>query len=262
MTSPHTEVQSEWVRLQVDNSPMEAYVSRPAKGEGPWPGILVFMEIFGVNSHICSVTDRLAVEGYVTIAINYYHRSTPNLELGYSEESIAEGRRNKDQTTREGLLADIQATMSYLSSRPDVAPKNGFGCIGFCFGGHVAYIAATLPEIIATASFYGGGIANMSPGGGEPTISHTPEIKGKILCLFGAQDPLISHEETVAIEQALNKAETQHEVVRYHQTGHGFFCDQRADYNATAAQDAWSRVKALFHHIPKSGQSQKNKAGT
>jgi len=204
------------------------------------------MEIFGINSHIQEVTERLASKGFVAIAPNYYHRTTPNLNLDYSDRSVAIGRQHKDQTTRAGLLSDLRAVIHALQDDSEVAPKNKIGCIGFCFGGHVAYIAAGMKEIAATAAFYPGGVAVMSPGGGEPTVMHTPEIQGEVLCLFGEQDSLIPHEQTVIVEQALKEAGVRHEVVRYSQVGHGFFCNQREDYDASAADDAWHRVLSLL----------------
>lgn len=237
-------VQTEWVTLEVGSSPMEAYVAKP-NGKGPWPAILVFMEIFGVNGHIRRVTERIAAEGYVAVAINYYHRTTKNLELGYAEADVIEGRKHKEAVTWGGVMEDLWAAFDYLNARPDVSPKHHFGCIGFCFGGHIAYIAATLEQIAVTASFYAGGVATSTPGGGVPTVSHSGSIQGEILCLFGKQDPLIPHEDTVTVEQSLQMAGVTHEVVRY-DAGHGFFCDQRGDYNPQAAQDAWERVKRLF----------------
>jgi carboxymethylenebutenolidase len=239
-------LQKEWAEIRLlDGSAMEAYVARPG-GQGPWPAVLVFMEIFGVNSHIREVTERIAAEGYVAIAPNYYHRTTPNLELGYDAEGIAEGRRHKDKTTREGLLGDIRATIQFLQEDKGVGSKEKMACIGFCFGGHVAYIAAAFDEIAATASFYGGGIAVSSPGGGAPTISHTDEINGEVLCLFGDRDEAIPKEQTDAVDRALSEAGVRHEVIRYPGVGHGFFCNQRKDFDAQASEDAWRRVKALF----------------
>lgn len=239
-------IQTEWITLTVaDTPPMEAYWAHP-EGKGPWPGVLVLMEIFGVNTHIQEVTERLAAEGYAALAINFYHRTTLNLNLGYSAAEVAIGREHKEKTTRQGIFEDVETAIHYLQGSPEVAPKDRFGAMGFCFGGHVAYLAATLPEIAATASFYGGGIATMTPGGGAPTVTETPKIQGKILCLFGDQDPLISMRETVEIEKALTSAGVDHEVVHYPEAGHGFFCNQRSDYNPHAAQDAWTRVKDLF----------------
>jgi carboxymethylenebutenolidase len=238
-------VRTEWVIIHVGDNAMEAYVATP-KGEGSWPGVILLMEIFGVNSHIREVAERLASEGYVVIAPNYYHRTTPNLELSYTAQDMAVGRQHKEKTTREGLLVDLRAVIQYLQDLKAVSPKDKLGCIGFCFGGHVAYIAAGMKEIVATAAFYPGGVASTSPGGGKPTISHSGDIQGEILCLFGEEDPLIFHEETDQVEQALRSAGAPHDVIRYSHTGHGFFCNQRPDFNASAADDAWHRIKALF----------------
>jgi carboxymethylenebutenolidase len=235
----------QWINIPVLDGKMEAYLVKPA-GKGPWPAVLVLMEIYGVNRHIRDVAERFAREGYVAIAPNYYHRTTPNLELDYNDLGMAEGRKHKAATTRENILVDLRATIDVLQQDPDVSPKDRMACVGFCFGGHVAYIAASFKEIAATAAFYPGGVASTSPGGGPATVTHTPEIQGEILCLFGEKDPLIPHEETVAVERALQMAHVPHEVVRYSYTGHGFFCDQRQDYDAAAAEDAWHRVLALF----------------
>lgn len=240
-----TEIQTKWASIDVAGSPIQCYLAKPVQ-EGPWPAVIVLMEIFGVNNHIRSVTERIAAEGYVAIAPNYYHRTTDNLELGYTDRDVVIGRKHKDATTRERLLVDIRAVIQFLQECKDVSPKDAMGCLGFCFGGHVAFIAAGMKEIKAVAAFYPGGVANMSPGGGEPTISHAGEIQGDLLCLFGEEDPLISHQDTVIIEQALKDTGVKHEIIRYSNTGHGFFCDQREDFDPSAAEDAWHRVKVLF----------------
>ncbi|WP_373531561.1 dienelactone hydrolase family protein [Vampirovibrio sp.] len=241
----------EWVSLDVKGEPMQAYMARP-QGEGPWPAVVVLMEIFGVNAHIQDVTQRIAAEGYVAIAPNYYHRTTQNMELGYTQADATTGFSHKEQTTRAGLLDDLQATIEFLKQQPTVGASHKMGCIGFCFGGHVAFIAATLPEISATAAFYPGGVATSSPGGGEPTVESVGDIHGQMLCLFGMEDPLIPAEDNQRIEQALKAANRRYEVIRYANTGHGFFCNQRADFDPSAAEDAWMRVRTLFSTALKS----------
>ena len=123
---------------------------------------------------------------------------------------------------------------------------DAIGSIGFCFGGHVVYLAATLPDIKVTASFYGGGIPNSTPGGGEPTITRTPEIKGPIYAFFGLEDKGIPLEQTEQIEAELKKHHIPHGIFRYPGAEHGFFCNHRASYNAEAAADAWKNVQELF----------------
>ncbi len=222
---------------------ISAYLAQPATA-GQFPAVIVIQEIFGVNSHIREVTDRIAKEGYVAIAPAIYQRQAPGFETGYTPEDITIGRKYKEQTTASELLSDIQAAIDYLKTLPFVK-QTGFGCIGFCFGGHVAYLAATLPEIKATASFYGAGIATYTPGGGLPTIDRTAEIKGTLYGFYGIQDASIPSEQVDQIETELQKHSISHQLFRYN-ADHGFFCDHRGSYNATAAAESWEEVKHLF----------------
>ena len=69
------------------------------------------------------------------------------------------------------------------------------GCVGFCFGGHLALLAATLPAIGATCAFYGARVSSFRPGGGPPSLELVPQIPGRLWCFCGDQDPLIPPEE-------------------------------------------------------------------
>ncbi|HEY9668459.1 MAG TPA: dienelactone hydrolase family protein, partial [Coleofasciculaceae cyanobacterium] len=212
---------------------------------GSFPGVIVVQEIFGVNNHIRDVTQRIAKEGYVAIAPALYQRQAPGFETGYTADDIKIGRQYKEQIQADELLSDIQATINYLTSQTQTKP-DAIGCIGFCFGGHVAYLAATLPEIKATASFYGAGITTWTPGGGEPTLSRTKDIKGTLYAFFGMEDASIPASQVEEIDEALEKHQVLHRIFRYEGADHGFFCDQRASYNEAAATDAWNQVKQLF----------------
>lgn len=155
-------IRAKQVKVPNGELQIDAYLAEPT-GEGTFPGVVVIQEIFGVNSHIRSVTERIAQEGYVAIAPAIYQRTAPGFEVGYTSEDTALGRQYKDRTKADELLSDIQAAIDFLKTESNVK-EDGFGAIGFCFGGHVVYLAATLPDIKATASFYGAGIATMTPG--------------------------------------------------------------------------------------------------
>ncbi len=239
------EIKTNYVTIANGSLKIEAYLAMPAD-TGSFPGVVVLQEIFGVNDHIRDVTRRIAQEGYIAIAPALYQRQAPGFETGYTAEDIKIGKQYKEQTTAEELLSDIQATINYLISHTS-AKANAIGCIGFCFGGHVASLAATLPEIHATASFYGAGITTMTPGGGAPTITRTKELKGGTVYLFfGMADASIPVEQVDQIEETLDKNQVIHRIFRYPGADHGFFCDQRASYNEAAAADAWLQVKNLF----------------
>ncbi|WP_016951405.1 dienelactone hydrolase family protein [Anabaena sp. PCC 7108] len=230
-----------------DNLQIAAYLAQP-QNPGTYPGIVILQEIFGVNDHIRDVTERIAKLGYVAIAPALFQRQAPGYKAGYTPEDVETGRGYAMQTKASELLSDIQLAINYLKSLPKVK-SSAFGCIGFCFGGHVAYLAATLPDIQATASFYGAGITTRTPGGGEPTITRTQEITGTIYTFFGREDASIPQEQVNQIEAELEKYNISHRVFRYDGSDHGFFCDRRASYNPKAAFDAWEQVQQLFASV-------------
>jgi len=239
------QITSERIAIPVGGTSMGAYVARPTDG-GTYPGVLVFQEIFGINHHIRSVTDRVAAEGYVALAPELFHRTAPGIELGYDGEGMQRGIGLMVQAKASEILADVSAAIDTLKKRDDVAGR-GIGAIGFCFGGHVTYLAACELPIAAAASFYGGMIALGTPGNdGPPTIDRTAKIRGRILCLFGAKDAHITPDQVERIKAELAKQHIRHEVVVYPDAGHGFFCDERPDYDERDAADAWRRVKELF----------------
>jgi carboxymethylenebutenolidase len=232
-------------KIKVPNGDLslDAYLATPT-ASGNFPAIIVLQEIFGVNEHIRDVTERIAKQGYIAIAPALYQRQAPGYETGYTPEEVQQGRVYKERTTAGELLEDIQAAINYLKNLPQIKPV--FGCIGFCFGGHVAYLAATLPEIAATASFYGAGIATLTPGGGLPTLTRTKEISGTIYLFFGMKDASIPTSQVEEIETTLESDRIPHRVFCYLDADHGFFCDRRASYNSIAATDAWQQVLELW----------------
>jgi len=224
---------------------MGGYLARPDDDQAR-PAVLVFMEIFGINSHIRDVAERLACEGYVALAPDYFHRTGPGVEYGYNEEGMERGMALLGALEADEMISDVNAAIGWLEARKDVR-SHRIGAIGFCIGGHIAYLSACETSVCCVASFYGGGIAAPTgPGGAESTIGRTHKIKARVLCLFGEKDGYIPPDQVEAIEAALKGARVNHEVVVYPGADHGFFCDQRESYQKTAAADAWNRVKALF----------------
>jgi carboxymethylenebutenolidase len=238
------DITTERIRIPVGGSQMGGYLARPKDG-GTRPAVLVFMEIFGINGHIRDVTERVAREGYVALAPDYFHRTGPGVEYGYDDAGMAGGMKLLMQLKADEMIADSRAALAALRARKDVSGK--VGAMGFCIGGHMTYLTACETDVAAAASFYGGGIAApQGPGGAPSTVSRTSKIQGKLLALFGEKDALIPQTQVETIRAALASASPKHQVVVYPGADHGFFCDQRATYQKAAADDAWTRVKALF----------------
>jgi carboxymethylenebutenolidase len=224
--------------------PLRCWFAAP-RNVAPRAGVLVLPEIFGINPWIRSFSQRLAEAGYAALAMPLFARTAPELELGYTAEDTLEGRRHKDRTTAAGILLDGASACAWLEDR--LARRGGLGCVGFCFGGHAALISALQPAIAATVDCYGAGVATGRPGGGPPSLDLVAAIEGRLLCLCGREDPLIPAPEVAAIGAALAAAHHSppHRLLVL-DAGHGFFCDQRADYRPAAAATGWQQLLNLF----------------
>jgi carboxymethylenebutenolidase len=219
------------IQLKVaESTPMSAYVARPASGD-PHPGLMVFQEAFGVNSHIRKVTERFAEEGYVAIAPELFHRTAPaGFEGDYKDFPAV--MPHYQAVTNEAAEADVRATFEWLRSHSQVQADQ-ISCVGFCMGGRVSFLANSVVPVQKAVSFYGGGIA---PG----LLDRASHLHGPALLLWGGLDKHITAEHRNAVVDALK---AQHKVylnVEFSNADHAFFCDERASYEPIAARQAWA----------------------
>jgi carboxymethylenebutenolidase len=206
-----------------------AYVAQPG---GPAKGaIVVLQEIFGVNSHIRSVADGYAKEGYLAVAPATFQRVKPGVEMGYSSDDMSAGSALKaavEALPAPGVLQDIQAAIQHGAQAGKV------GIVGYCWGGLLTWRSACeLKGLAAAVPYYGGGMTT------PDEVARVPKVP--VLAHFGDQDHWIS----LASVEAFKKAHPEVEVHIYH-ANHGFNCDQRGSYNAAAAQQARERTLAFF----------------
>jgi len=202
--------------------------------------VLVLPEVFGLNGWVRSIADRLAEDGYAALALPIFARTAPGLELGYGAADLAAGREHRDQVTAAGVLADARRAIAWLQRQEGLLDRP-VACVGFCFGGHLSLLVATLAEVALTCDCYGARVSSFRPGGGPPTLEVLPQIAGDLLCLCGEQDPLIPAEERAAIAAALQASASRRrrELVVLPGAGHGFLCDQRDDFRPDAAARGW-----------------------
>jgi len=228
-----------WQSLEGPDVPLRCWWA-PANDTSAYRdrAVLVLPEVFGVNAWVRSVVDRLALAGVSALAMPLFARTAPQLELGYDPASLAEGRRHKDQAHADSILADIAAAAQWLQAR-------GFErltVVGFCFGGHAALLAATLPEVHSSIDFYGAGVCQGRPGGGEPSLDLLPQVTGRLLCVCGTDDPLIPPEDQRQIAAALRRFDPSGQRLRYvamEGSDHGFMCEARSSFHPAAAERGW-----------------------
>ncbi|MDE3154519.1 MAG: dienelactone hydrolase family protein [Acidobacteriota bacterium] len=207
---------------------MAASTARPQTG-GPWPGLIVLQEAFGVNAHIRDVTRRFAAAGYVVIAPELYHRTAPGFEGSYADFDAI--RAHMGALTEAGLSADLQAAHAWLRAQADVKP-DATAAVGFCMGGRVAFLANAVLPLAAAVSFYGGGIA-------PALLGHAAALHGPMLFFWGGLDQHIDAAQRRAVVDAVTVAGRPFLNVEISDADHGFFCDARPSYNARAAGFAW-----------------------
>ena len=190
---------------------------------GTGPGLVVIQEIFGVNNHIRNVTDRFAAQGFTAIAPALFDRIGPDLETGYEPDDIARGRELRGQTDNADALKDIAATIALLSGE-----GKKVGCVGYCWGGSLAWAAAAgLDNLSASVGYYGGEIPKNKDA--------TPRCP--VMLHFGENDHGIPLDGVDEVRQA-------HPAVPIHiyAAGHGFSCDERGSYDQASHELALSRT--------------------
>jgi carboxymethylenebutenolidase len=224
------------VELDVfDGTRMGAYVARP-EGEGPHAAVIVLQEAFGVNSHIRDVTERFAREGYVAIAPELFHRTAPGFEGDYAD--FPSTLPHMKAITMEGAEADLRAAYDWLKSRIDVKAKDIYS-VGFCLGGKISFLANAVLPLRATSSFYGGGIA-------QELVGRAADVKSPMLLVWGGLDKHITAEHRKAITDALQANGKEYVNVEFSSANHAFFCDERQNYHAQAAEQAWVLLLEFF----------------
>jgi len=238
-------VNSQELSINVDGSPMPSYLARP-DGDDPRPAVIVLQEIFGVNREVRRIAELVASAGYVALAINYYHRTHPNLNEPYTSEGLQNGFAAAGKVNRATLRADVGAAIAFLEGQSYVA-KGKIATMGFCFGGSAAFVTATLPGLAAAICFYGGSIAASFPHPNEPeALADAGDIKIPLLLFFGGQDDYIPAASVKRIEDTLTAANKEHEVVVYPNVGHAFFRESSAHAGQHEVDDAWLRVQAFL----------------
>ena len=208
-----------------DGHELGAYKAEP-QGK-PKGALVVLQEIFGVNHHMRNVGDQFAKEGYVTVTPALFDRVRPGIELGYSPEDVAKGRDIRGEIKLEDTLKDVQAAI-------DEAGKGGLkvGVVGYCWGGGLAFLAATrLSGVAAAVGYYGGLVA-----------AHAEEKpRVPVILHFGETDASIPMSDV----EKVKKAHPDMSIFTY-KAGHGFACDERGSYDKAATQLADERTLKFF----------------
>jgi carboxymethylenebutenolidase len=214
-----------WIELTAaDGDTSQAWLAEP---DGPpRGGLVVAPEIFGVNDHIRAVADGYAADGYVVVAPALFDRVQRGYEAGYTQPEIQAGIALMQRVAWDDAMRDVTAAVESVSHAGKV------GIVGYCWGGAVAWLAAArVPGLAAAVPYYGGAI---------PALVHE-RPRCPTMLHFGESDRSIPLEKARAVAAAHPDLTTH-----FYAAGHGFNCDQRASYDASAAQLARERTLEFF----------------
>lgn len=208
-----------------DGHRLAAYRSTPAGA--PRGSLVVVQEIFGVNSHIKRTCDGFAADGYVVLAPALFDRVERDYATGYAPADIERGRAVRGKLAIDQAVMDVRAAVRELAGS-----ESKVSVVGYCFGGTLAWLAATrIDGVAAAVGYYGGGIAD--------AVGEQPRCP--VMLHFGETDSSIPREHW-------ERVRTHHPAVPVHvyPAGHGFNCDERASYHPESARLARERTLAFL----------------
>ena len=199
-------------------------------GTGPWPGIIVIQEWWGLDRQTESIADRFAHLGYLAFAPDLYHGELAKLGDGQKAASLV-------QKYAPGAPSDLEKVYDALRILPDCTGR--IGSVGFCFGGRMSLALGLSRPLDAICTFYGGGMQQL--------FDRLGTLKSPVLGLFGDKDVSIPVGTVEQFDQLLGKIGVHHEVIVYPDSGHAFFRDSDPSvYKPEASRDAWIRVTKFF----------------
>jgi carboxymethylenebutenolidase len=218
-------------------------------GEGPWPGVLVFTDIFGTRDVFLTMGDRLASLGYVALIPDVYYREGDyapfDLKTAFSDEK----ERNRlfglaHTLTNERVIADASDYADFLLARPEVR-GSAIGVHGYCMGGRLALVAAggIGDKMAAAASFHAAQVA--IPGNPDSPHLAADKIRAAVYVAGSIEDAGFTEEHAALLDSALTSAGVPH-TVEIWPGHHGFAVADQAVYDAALEERHWETLRTLY----------------
>lgn len=224
---------------------MRTHILRPA-GEGVYPGIVLWSEIYQVTPPVRRLAAFLAGHGFVVSVPEIWHEfEPPGLVMSYDAADTDKG--NHCKITKELGSYDDDAAAAVAALREHPACSGAIGTMGVCIGGHLAARAAFLPEVRAGVCFYATDIHKRSLAAGmrDDTLDRLGEIRGEMLFVWGRQDPHVPAEGRRIVYDALTDAGVSFEWLEVN-AQHAFLRDEGLRYDPALFASCGGMAVDLF----------------
>jgi carboxymethylenebutenolidase len=222
------------VLTTADGNQLAAFGARAAEPSGA--SILILPDVRGLHPYYEELALRFAERGVDALAIDYFGR-TAGVE---ARPHDFDHRPHVERTTWAGLEADVRAGIATL--QPSAGePEQVCFCVGFCFGGRMAFLAATLEYGLAGVIGFYGALIEPHPNGAPAPAAVANRMRGSVLGIFGGADEAIPAADIEAFDAALRDAGVDHRIIVYPDAPHSFF-DRKATDHAEASAAAWDEM--------------------
>jgi len=226
------------------------------QGRGRWPGVILFVDAFGLRPAMRDMAKRLAAGGFTVLVPNPYYRSTkaPGIDPGFDFTNAAD-RAKLDALrallTSDAVMQDAAAYVKFLDSQTSVDKKAKMGVFGYCMGGPMTLqAAAAVPARIgAGASFHGGGLVTDKPDSPHLLVS---KIKAQYYFGIAANDDQRQPDAKTKLDAAFHAANLPAKIEVYEGTLHGWCVKDmplqagKPIYNEALAERAWNELVGLY----------------
>ena len=222
----------EWVQVQGPDGAFKAYVAPPSGT--PKGAVVAIQEIFGVNAVMRGKADWLAREGFLAIAPDLFWRIKPGIDI--TDQTDAEWKQAIDymnQLDKNASVKDVQATLTFARG----LGVSKVGCLGYCMGGYIAFLAACRTDTDASVAYHGGGI--------HTALGDAGNIKRPVLLHNPMKDSFIAREALDTIRETL-KSNPLVTIYEYAEQDHAFTREGGKHYDEAAKQLADGRTIAFL----------------
>ena len=234
------------VRVPATGYEIRSVVIAPA-GAGPWPGVVLYTDIFQLTESTLRTARRLASAGFVVCVPEIYpHGELAGVALEFDDAGKQAGLAGAAATTTAQFDEDRVAVLNYLEQREDVTT---LFATGFCIGGHLAFRAALDPRVAATVCFYPTGLHNGALGADADagSLAQAGGIQGRLMIVFGAQDPHVPADARIQILTSLYAAGLDDLALHVYSGGeHAFMRDVGARHDPMLTDLALTEAVAFF----------------